>query len=313
MRKRLLIFAFHDRHKKIDTHVINYLRKIKSYFSEILFISDQLISKKETEKVNLFSKVIQIKHNEKDFGSWKRGLSKIDKNKFDEIYLLNDSVIGPIIDFKKIILKMDNIKSDFWGITSAGKKNLIHLQSYFLCFRKNCFNSIFFINFFKNVKFLKSKGELVQKYEIGLTQGLLESGFKMAQFSDHYEKDIFSSVVSYDLFKKKKLPFIKVKVLVSNPVRLPNVCHILKYIDSNLEFLNYIRRVNENDDLNHLYYKLPIFNYSFISRKLLQLNAKMTHSKKWWRFYVKIFGIYIFFFVLPIKKNKSMLYNTYDN
>ena len=209
MKKRVLIFAFHDRHSYVDIHVIKYLEKIRNSFEKIIFVSDQPLKKKELQKISFVDKYIHRNHNEKDFGSWKLGINKIMINNFDELFLTNDSIIGPLINIEKVLYKMDQKKIDFWGISSAGKGNLFHLQSYFLCFKKKCFESKVFKDFFANIKKLESKGELVQKYEIGLTQILINSGFKCSQFTRHSDKDIFSSTKSYKLYKKKRSSFYK--------------------------------------------------------------------------------------------------------
>jgi rhamnosyltransferase len=313
MKKRVLFFAFHDRHNFIDVHVIKYLEKIRNSFEKIIFVSDQPLKKKELQKIKFVDEYIHENHSEKDFGSWKRGINRIKISDFDELFLTNDSIIGPLINIEKVLNKMDLKKTDFWGISSAGKDNLFHLQSYFLCFNKKCFESKVFKDFFRNIKKLNSKGELVQEYEIGLTQILINSGFKCSYFIEHNDKDIFSSTKSYGLYKNRELPFIKVKVLVSNPVRLPHVNQLLKYIEYNKDIVSYIQRINENSNLSHLFFKLPLFNYYIFSKKFILLSAKITHSKKWWRFYIKIFGIYVFFLILPLKEKKILLYNTYNN
>ena len=111
MRKRVLVFAFHDVNKIIDVHVLNYLYKIKTYFHFLIFVSDHRLSEEQKRKISFFDKILDDKHFEKDFGSWKRGLNSIsNKFKYDEIFLLNDSVIGPTICFKDILIKMDKKK-----------------------------------------------------------------------------------------------------------------------------------------------------------------------------------------------------------
>ena len=312
MKKRVLIFAFHDRHNFIDKHVIKYLEKIRPNFKKIIFVSDKRLEKKELNKIKFVDEFINRSHDEKDFGSWKRGINKIGIDNYDELFLTNDSVIGPLIPIKKILDKMDQKKVDFWSISSAGKGHLFHLQSYFLCFNKKCFQSKIFKNFFSNIKKLESKGELVEKYEIGLSQTLINSEFTFSHFIEHNDKDVFSSTKSYKLYKNMELPFIKVKVLVSNPVRLPNANKLLQYTENKKDMILYVQRVNENKDLSHLFFKLPLFNYYFLSKKIFLLQAKISHSQKWWRFYIKLFCIYIFFFIIPLKKKKITLYNTYN-
>ena len=57
---------------------------------------------------------------------------KFFKNKnVENLLLVNDSIIGPFIDIRKILDSMNNKNVDFWGITSAGAKSEFHIQSYF--------------------------------------------------------------------------------------------------------------------------------------------------------------------------------------
>ena len=313
MRKRVLVFAFHDVNKIIDVHVLNYLYKIKTYFHFLIFVSDHRLSEEQKRKISFFDKILDNKHFEKDFGSWKRGLKSIlNKCKYDEIFLLNDSVIGPTISFKDILIKMDKKKSDFWGITSAGELDTFHIQSYFLCFKKKCFTSDVFINFFNSVQSLKNKADMVREYEIGLTQKLIKNNFLCISFVNSFRRDIYAQQKSFKLMKSKVIPFLKVKTFVNNPEQLPNVFQLFYLVEDIKEFKEYILRVNNSNTEKHLYYKLPLLNLKFISKKFLHIRSKISKSQKWWRFYVKFLSIYIFFIAIPLFRDRTKLYNAWN-
>ena len=98
-----------------------------------------------------------------DFGSWKVGLTFIETKSASYLVLTNDSVIGPTLGINKIIKNMQK-SDDFWGITSSGDGKNFHLQSYFLVFRNKCFTHGTFEKFFRNVKRVRTKSQLVKKY-----------------------------------------------------------------------------------------------------------------------------------------------------
>ena len=108
-------------------------------------------------------------------------------------------------------------------------------------FKKKCIKSKFCRNFFLNVKKQKSKADLVKKYEIGLTQGLISNGMKPGRYLGHFDKDIHSNEKWINLFLENKLPFFKVKNFVSNPYRIKNMYKIFEKLNQK-KYLRYIKR-----------------------------------------------------------------------
>ena len=298
-----LIFAFYDRMGILDFHIIESLRKYSALFS-IVFVSDCRIRKEDKKKLNFVEKIISKEHNEMDFGSWKLGLEFLKNKNIENLLLVNDSIIGPFMDLKEIFDNMKNKKVDFWGITSAGTKSEFHIQSYFLFFKKKCHKSLFFRNFFSNIKKQNSKADLVKEYEIGLTQCLISNGMKCGSYLNNFIKDIHSNENCINLFLENKLPFFKVKNFVSNPYRLKNMHRIFEKLNKK-KYLEYIIRVNNSNNLKHLYYKVPQFKKILFSKKFILIRSKIVFDNKIWRFYVKFLGIYIFFFLIPLISNKD--------
>ena len=111
-KKDYLIFAFYDRMGILDFHVTESLRKYSSQFS-IVFVSDCKIKSKEKKKIDFVEKIISKEHNEMDFGSWKLGLNFLKNKNVENLLLVNDSIIGPFIDIRKILDSMKNKKVDF--------------------------------------------------------------------------------------------------------------------------------------------------------------------------------------------------------
>jgi lipopolysaccharide biosynthesis protein len=312
VNKNYLLYAFFDRGGKIDFHVVDSLKRYNKFF-QIIFISNIKITELERQKIRFVYKIIEDEHKEMDFGSWKIGIRFLKNRNVKNLALVNDSVIGPITSFRIISERMKKEKIDFWGITSAGKDSRFHLQSYFLHFNERCFDHNCFKKFFKSIKQVHSKSELVKRYEIGLTQTLLSNGLKCNSYLPNFEKDIHSQEDCIDLFNKKELPFFKVKNIISNPYRLRMVDRVFKTLGHKEEYTSYIKRVNGSNSIFHLRYILPKFRKVILSKSFLIIRAKFVCKNKLWRFYVKFLGIYIFFFIFPVKSNSRKVYTSDKN
>lgn len=307
-----LIYAFYDRDGFIDFHVLDSLRRYIKYF-KVIFVSNISLSKSEKKKISFVDHIIVDEHEEKDFGSWKIGINYLKRKKVHNLLLTNDSIVGPYLKIPEIVNKIKNSKIDFWGISSAGSDKNFHIQSYFLYFRESVIRNLKFKMFFKNIKKVSSKSMLVELYEIGLTQMLLAQGFKCETYLSGSRKDIHSDEKCIKFFLDGSLPVFKVKNFVSNPYRLKKVNKIFELLKEKSKYIKYIKRVNRFDNIDHLNFVLPQFKYYFISKKFLLFRAKVVSKNKFWRFYVKFCGIFIFFLIFPIKCNLDRLYISNKN
>lgn len=226
--KRLCVFAHWDKDNLIDDYVLYYLKALKEVCSIIIFVSDTDISPDEQEKLNGISNYNIIgRHNEYDFGSYKRGFlfAKENNIEFDELLFVNDSCYGPFYPLKPIFEKMEKKKCDFWGLTQnsyglkkEGNINVAawqpHIQSYFLVFKSNIINSNIFQEYIKNVNKEDDKDNIITKYEIGLSEKLWKNGFKSAIYINnfiHTENCLASKWKK--LIEKYKFPFVKTSII----------------------------------------------------------------------------------------------------
>lgn len=225
-KTRTAIFAHFDKDNVIDDYVIYYLNALKKVAQRIIFVSDCDLSTTETDKLkDITDEIIAKRHGEHDFGSYKRGgLFALENNLLtdtNELIFANDSCYGPFVPLENIFEKMDEKKCDFWGITQNNKfkvfKNFFwktcekpHIQSYFFVLKKEVFNSDAFLNFIKSVKKEKSRSEVILKYEIGLSELLLENNFTMKSFIEAYSDESSPFLHrAQELILNYGLPFLK--------------------------------------------------------------------------------------------------------
>lgn len=224
--KRLCVFAHWDRDNIIEDYVIYYLKALKEVCSTIIFVSDT--NSTDTSKLEGIADFCLIqKHGEYDFGSYKRGFFYALENnlEFEELLFVNDSCYGPFFPLKPIFDKMANKNCDFWGLTRnkyglCEEENYLcppvqpHIQSYFLLLKPQVFNSSVFMEFMKNITKEESKGEIIKKYEIGLSQLLYKNGFKSAEYLNLFSYKLNFLIEKWDvLIKKYKFPFLKTLIV----------------------------------------------------------------------------------------------------
>ena len=220
--KRAVVFAHYDKDNIIDDYVIYYLNALKEICSKIIFVSCRTLDDSERLKLEgIADYIIAEPHNEYDFGSYKRGFSYLKGNgleDFDELVFVNDSVYGPFYSLKNIFETMKGCV--FWGITKNNfgyKKNAKHffvqrphIQSYFMVFGKNVFNSKFFSDFILSIEEEKNKKSVISKYEIGLSEMLSEKGFKFNTFINAYGRINNITILKwYQIITRYNMPFLK--------------------------------------------------------------------------------------------------------
>ena len=224
--KRLCVFAHWDKDNFADDYVLYYLNSLKDICSTIIFVSDceRLSNIEDVSKIVDYT--IVEKHNEYDFGSYKRGFlfAKENNLEFDELLFVNDSCYGPFYPLKSIFDKMSKKKCDYWGLSrnnyglKKDKRCYIpvrspHVQSYFILFKPEVFNSTVFEEFIKGITHEKDKELIINKYEIGLSHLLETSGFKSAVYINRYSHT--DNCLQYKwkrLIKKYHFPFLKTNI-----------------------------------------------------------------------------------------------------
>jgi len=277
--KRVAIFAHFDKDDIIDDYVIYYLQGLKKVADDIIFVSDCNLPLAETKKLNgICLKIIAQKHGEYDFGSYKRGIleAKNILNNYDELIIANDSCYGPIFPFENVFKQMGQRKCDFWGLTQNKNIYPIHIQSFFVVFKKTVFLNSIFITFFEKVEKETSKTILIEKYEIGLTQTLIKAGFKKDSFFKKPFKE--NPMLNNKAFKLifLEMPFIKISLLKENIFDVKNLYIWKNYCSLKLITLveNHLKRVIGTDNPTIWYYKLPYINLSILHRRFIRILLK---------------------------------------
>ena len=217
--KRVAVFAFYDGKGKVRRYVLSYLKELKKHADKIVFVADNALEKEEAEKLNgSVDFVVAARHGEYDFGSYKRGVALAKREGLlasaDELILCNDSCFC-VGGFSSVFERMARTESDFFGLVETDVFQR-HLQSYFLVFKKQCFEHL--QEFLETVAHKNSLREVVLSYETVLTAFLESRGLKSAACVVA-QKNVNPTKRPLEMMREYGFPLIKKKCFVE-----PSAC-----------------------------------------------------------------------------------------
>ena len=234
----LCIFAHYDNKNKISARVLFYLNALFNENIDIVFVSTSNdLPQDELKKIeHIVSKIILRKNIGYDFGSWRTGYQCIQGiNKYKNLFLVNDSIIGPVNSLSDMLHEMSARNYNLWGVTDNYEIEY-HIQSYFLCFDNIVLKSNFLDEFMSRICVLKDKQSVINEYEVGLSRLAVEWGFEIGAYcgydeilgyvnnTKHKYRDMLSEKcvnttlwLPCVLLETFKSPFIKIELLRDNP------------------------------------------------------------------------------------------------
>ncbi len=205
--KRLFLFAGYDKDGIIDDTLVYYLTEL-SKLGDIVLVMDCEVA--DATKLSGIKNILHTelaRHNEYDFGSYKRGYIWAHDNKildkYDWVYLVNDSVYL-LNTPKRIVEYMEQTPYKMIGVS----ENCLwkdHIQSWFMGFAPEIFKSDWFNNFLTHVR-TEDKENLVLHYEVGLSKLVLDHGFSFKGYTPYLLNDrSYYGIEQYVPFLKKSI------------------------------------------------------------------------------------------------------------
>lgn len=176
--KRLFLFAGYTPDGFIDGALVFYIQEL-SKLGDVILCMDSNCPDAELNKVKNYTIArMTTRHGEYDFGSYKRAYQYAKNNnllqKYDFVYMVNDSVYGPLHKLQPILKTMESYNTDAFGLTESRHTSYRHIQSWFIGMRPSVFLSNWLNKFIMGVKKQPYKYLVTVLYENKFTD-LLES------------------------------------------------------------------------------------------------------------------------------------------
>lgn len=171
---RLFLIAGYSAQNKVDASLVYMVRKL-SEFGDIVLVMDSSTPKSELDKLSPY--VIYAaaeRHHEYDFGSYKRAYIYAKEagilGNYEFLYLINDSVYGPVISMNDTFKIIEEYGTDAFGLVLNPHKERPHIQSWFIGMRKSVFLTDWFDKFMLSITRQPDKGAVTYLYEQGFTR-----------------------------------------------------------------------------------------------------------------------------------------------
>ena len=204
--KRLFLFAFYDPKGVVGESALRYLEALHD-LGDIVLATDCDLQPGEADKLApLVLSFMASRHEEYDFGSYKRAYLQADLSGYDVVYLVNDSVVGPLYPLEPYLRKMEMLGTDAFSLVLNPSRTNRHLQSWFIGLRPSVFQAPWFREFMESVTAVESKGEVCSRYESGLARLLEAHSVPYAGLYELKGKAVYNDIRR---LSAKKFPFIK--------------------------------------------------------------------------------------------------------
>jgi hypothetical protein len=294
--KIIAIFACHTNCIKKYISTLSNINNIYSHIEKFIIIDSQneefaLRLKNDLKNNNKLLSHYIIKNNVYlDFGKWIHVLSEYNFDKYDNILLINDSIIitEEISQYFNYFQKI-NKEVNLYAYNDSSQLNIYHYQSYLFMINKKIISK--FINFFNSRKeFIKDEKSLIEQMELNLTNidTYHDCFLKLAKEHNKHKNIFWENEPLYEkLIKDKSFHIFKLKKINDHYKHFHYT--IEKYInmfDKNYYLLNYTDLVKFKDvlDLKKHYIEFGFnegrkaYNYtlsiipSYCTDKLKELN-----------------------------------------
>ena len=281
--KRIAIYFFYDKDGIVDRYVGTVLQELKKNVERLIVVSNGQLTEKSEDFVHTYTSEIIMREN-KGFDVWayKTAMDSLgweELLKYDEIILMNYTIMGPVYPLKEVFDTMDKrIELDFWGITkcfredSQGAQDMWknpygyipeHIQSSFTVFRRTIVSSLVFQQYWDNMSPILSYYESGGKHEQVITKYFADNGFKWDCYTQYRdaESEYYGCcpLITFplEIVKCKKSPFFKRRSFFTtkreNTVALPKAFELLQFLkyetsyDVSMIYENMIRTCNQRD------------------------------------------------------------------
>ena len=224
------IYFFYDRDGIVDDYVTYLLRDLSKHLQELVVVVNGKLTEEGHKRFEEFTRNILVRENQGlDVGAYKAGLDFFGWDKvesFDELIMLNHTILGPVYPFQETFDKMDKLEVDFWGITKHemnekdpyGKNPYRclpeHIQSHFLVYRQRLLRSKEFHEYWeKHLSQVKTYSDSVGLHESYFTKFFSDLGYKWAVSVDVEDmKQLSDYPVLYcpvKMIREKRCPIFK--------------------------------------------------------------------------------------------------------
>lgn len=226
---RLIIYFIYDRDGLVDRYVLYMLEDLKKNAKDICVVVNGNLKDGQKEKLAPYAmRVLERENSGMDVWAYKEAMESFGWEalaNYDEIVLMNYTMMGPIYPFREMFDVMAERDLDFWGITKFHKTDFDpfgtlpdgyipeHIQSHFIGVRQEMVKSEAFHKYWDEMPFIKDYLKSVGYHESMFTKRFADQGFKWDVYADSTDMEGFTynpiMSAAVKMIKEKRCPIFK--------------------------------------------------------------------------------------------------------
>lgn len=183
-----VIAHFHP-NGKVANHLKKLIESLSQEYENIVFASTN-ISDDDFNYISKYVNILKVENIGYDFWSYKNGLDVVLKNEtIEKVFIINSSLI--FLE-PNMVKKIAEINDGFVGLRALtiSNEHKTHAQSFFVSFEgKSFIRSKDMSEWWGNLIPISNRQEVIDKYEIGMSQYFLSKGYQIKSVFSPTNKD----------------------------------------------------------------------------------------------------------------------------
>ena len=223
MKSSICLYSSYVSGDGIPYYVRCYLEQLRPHFVRIIYLTNERNLQQEallylaTNNIEL----LQVRNEGYDFGMWFKAIQKLELElgqplyeSFSKVGLVNDSCIL-FKDLNGECQAIENSSASYHGMVIYDRY-ATHLQSFFLVIRNEAVKIM--TDYFHRNGIVTDYRQVIQQYEIGLTQEMIRSGIEIHSLYNNQNRSYHKNP-SFALVRElieEGMPLIKKKIVFRN-------------------------------------------------------------------------------------------------
>jgi lipopolysaccharide biosynthesis protein len=237
VKKNLCVFIHFGKQDYLPLFVRIYLNELSSFFDEVILVTNQRSHNTKFSSLNRNLTTLFVKNEGYDLGMFYKAFQTINSAEYSQIACINDSNIL-FNELHPIFAWSNQLNFDFWGLIDSNEKpwfsthqESYHIQSHFIVFNQKAilklpayFDSLNIQSIFDEKDIVKIRRMVINNWEIGLSQFLINEGLSIGSYINSYSYSIRylngkPANVGHKLYPeliKSGFPLIKMKIITKS-------------------------------------------------------------------------------------------------
>jgi lipopolysaccharide biosynthesis protein len=224
LQGEVCLFVTHAARRELKGHVLHHIEHLlRSGVQVALIVNTDLPLDEIAIDPRLAERLagVYVRQNSGfDFGAWFHVLRHCDRTRWERLYLVNDSIVGPVdaAHFDEMIRRIRSSPADMLGLCES-RQHMPHLQSFFLVFGAPVLASPLFARLVQGVIDFPHKEQVIVFYELRQTRSLREAGFRCdALYAVQAPSGVVADVHGcWDSLLEGGFPYVKTRVIQDAP------------------------------------------------------------------------------------------------